>query len=65
MHQDNAIGDNLSLPLEHISYYNGYTFEEVMEFVLESLAEGIVGYQGHPTDKFPDGEFYSVCCLHQ
>jgi len=33
MHWDNAVGDNLSLPLEHILYYNGYSFEEVMEFV--------------------------------
>jgi len=44
MHLDKAVGDNSSLPPEHILYYNDYTFEEVMEFVLETPEPGIIGY---------------------
>jgi len=45
-------------------YYKGYTFEEVMEFVLECLADGIIGYQGPPTDKYLDDEFIlCVACI--
>jgi len=61
---EDVFGNNLSLPLECILYYNDYTFEEVMEFILETLADGVIGYQGHPTDKFLDGEFIlGVACI--
>jgi len=51
MHLDNTVGDNSSLPPEHMLYDNGYTFEDVIEFLLECLVDGIIRYQGHPTDK--------------
>jgi len=64
MHWDNAVGDDWSLPPECILYFEGYTFEEAMEFVLESLALGVIEYQGKPTDKFLEGEFIPcVACI--